>query len=87
MTVKAPLLLAERNPLKTDPAQRLRMPRVHATKLGRDPDMRRNVPTDLLLAPHPSVREKKLGRRRPACHKKRALCRYTRYICIRVHIL
>ena len=37
-----------------------------ATVLGRDPDMRHNVPTAPLLAQQPKVREETLGRRRAA---------------------
>ena len=48
-----------------------------ATVLGRDPAMRRNVPMAPLLAPHPKVRERTLGRRRAACLKKSAYFTYT----------
>ena len=37
-----------------------------ATELGRDPGMRRNVPSGPLLAPQPKAREKTLGREQHA---------------------
>ena len=55
----APIRLseAERNTLTHEPALRLRVLRARATELGRNPDIRRNVPTDPLLAPQPKARE------------------------------
>ena len=41
-----------------------------ATELGRDPDMRRNVPMVPLLAPQPEEREKNLDRQRTAFQKE-----------------
>ena len=46
------------------------------TVLGRDPGMRRNVPTAPLLAPQPKVRERTLGRRRAACLKNKICILY-----------
>ena len=42
-----------------------------ATKLGRDPGMRGNVPTAPLLAPHPRVQERTLGRRSAGSQKNK----------------
>ena len=52
-----------------------------ATELGRDPDMRRHIPTAPLLAPQPTVRERTLGRRREICekNKERILYIHTRF--------
>ena len=45
--------------------------------LGRDPDMRRNVPTAPLLAPQPKVRERTHSRRREACLKNKVQITHT----------
>ena len=54
------------------------MLKARAPELGRDTDMRRNVPTGTLLAPQPKARGKILGRRRTACQKKQ--CTFYIYI-------
>ena len=46
------------------------MLRARATKLGRNLDMPRNVPTDTFAYPSAESEKKKFGRRRTACEKK-----------------
>ena len=42
--------------------------------LGRDRDMRRNVPMGAMLAPQPKTREKIFGRRKTASQKEKRIC-------------
>ena len=48
----------------------------NSTVLGRNPDMRRNIPTAPLLAPQPKLIERTLGFRREACLKTKKRISY-----------
>ena len=60
-----------RNPLKKRVSSATLHAQSIAAELGRDQDIRRNVPMGVFLAPQPKAREKKVGRRRTASQKKK----------------
>ena len=73
---------AERNPLEKHAVSATLDVQSTTTELGRDRDMRRNLPMGALLAPQPKAQEKKLGRRTTAEARTKKKCIF--YIDIHV---